>query len=181
MIWFTSDWHFNHNKEFIYSNRYCASSAVMNEMIIANHNSIVKPEDEVYVLGDLILGGADKIEDGINLIKRMNGRLTVIRGNHDTDKRWTAYAQLYPKIERMEVAMYLKYKKYHFYLSHFPTATANYDDDKGWKHKTICLCGHSHTTDKFQDIAMGAYHCEVDAHFYYPVSIDEIIADLKTI
>lgn len=31
----------------------------MNELIISRYNSLVKPEDTVYILGDLALGGGD--------------------------------------------------------------------------------------------------------------------------
>ena len=152
----------------------------MNRNLIAKHNSLINPEDDVYVLGDLILGGADKLNDGIECIKQMNGTLHVIRGNHDSDKKIKAYEQLYPKIIEIENAKYLKYEKYHFYLSHFPCICSNYDD-KGLKHSTINLCGHSHTKDKWQDIDKGIiYHCELDAHDNKPVAIETIIDDLRS-
>ena len=43
--------------------------------IIKRHNSIVDNEDDVYVLGDLMLGD---YEFGINCIKQMNGKLHII-------------------------------------------------------------------------------------------------------
>ena len=180
MIWFTSDWHFNHDKPFIYESRDFSSIEEMNEIIIARHNCIVRPEDKVIVLGDLMLGGSDKLEAGIKLIERLNGHLTIIRGNHDTNKRWEAYAQLYPKIENMMVASFFKYKKYHFYLSHFPAITTNFDQDKPLKERTLSLAGHSHTKNKFQDMQYGCYHVEIDCHNLMPVSIEEIIQDYKS-
>ena len=180
-IFVTSDWHFNHDKDFVYQPRGCHSVEEMNDMIIRRHNSLVHPNDEVYVLGDLILGGNGKLEEGIHLIEQMNGQLHIIRGNHDTDTRWTAYAQLYPKVVELNTAQFLKVGKYHFFLCHFPAATANYDDNKPWAKKTVCLCGHSHTLDKYKDIQMGAYHVDIDAHFGFPTSIEEIIEDLKEI
>lgn len=178
-IWFTSDWHFNHQKEFIYQARGFNSPEEMNEKIIKLHNHYVAPDDDVYVLGDLMLGGADHIEDGIHCIERMNGRLHIIRGNHDSDKRWEAYHQLYPKIIELKNSQYLQYGKYHFYLSHFPSITSNYDNDKPLKQRLINLCGHSHTTSPFQDMQYGAYHVEVDAHCNCPILLDDIIKDLK--
>ena len=56
MIWIVSDWHFNHNKPFIYEARGYCSPEVMNEDLIARHNALVRPWDDVYVLGDLMLG-----------------------------------------------------------------------------------------------------------------------------
>ncbi len=152
----------------------------MNENLIEKFNTYVRPNDDVYVLGDLMLGGSEHIEDGIELISRLNGNLHVIRGNHDTEKRWEAYHQLYPKIIELETAKFWKYGKYHFYLSHFPSLTANYDNEKPLKSKTINICGHTHTTDRFIDFDKGLiYHCEVDAHNGFPITIDEIIEDIK--
>ena len=176
--WITSDWHFNHKKPFIYETRGFSSPEEMNETIIQNYNRLVCADDHVYVLGDCILGGAEKLNDGLDLMCRLKGYLHIIRGNHDTDKRWLAYQDLYNVVE-CETATFLKYNKYHFYLSHFPTLCGNYDD-KGLKHSTINLCGHSHTTDPFADIDKGIiYHCEVDAQLMRPVSLDSIIEDLK--
>lgn len=78
-------------------------------------------------------------------------------------------------------AIALKYKKYHFYMSHFPTLTGNLDDlNKPLKNKIINLCRHTHTTNPFVDMDKGIiYHCEVDAHNSYPVLLDNIINDIK--
>lgn len=177
-IWITSDFHFNHSKPFIYEPRGFSSPDEMNKIIIDNFNELVKPEDDVYVLGDLMLGGAENHEKGLGLISWLNGKLHIIRGNHDSDKRWEAYQTLNNVVE-CKTAMFLKYEKYHFYLSHFPCICSNYDD-KGLKHSTINLCGHSHTKDKWQDIDKGIiYHCELDAHDNKPILLDNIIEDLK--
>lgn len=178
MIWITSDWHFCHTKPFIYEPRGFTSPDEMNQTLIENFNSVVKPDDDVYVLGDCLLGGSENFDKGLGLISWLNGKLHIVRGNHDSDKRWDGYGTLHNVVEK-ETAMFLKYGKYHFYLSHFPCLCSNYDD-KGLKHSTINLCGHTHTKDKFVDIDKGIiYHCEVDAHNNMPVSLDQIIEDLK--
>lgn len=178
MIYITSDWHFLHNKEFIYKSRGFETCDEMNKTIIDNFNELIKPEDDVYVLGDCLLGGSSQLDKGLGLMSWLNGKLHLIRGNHCTDKRWEAYKTL-PNVIECETAMFLKYGKYHFYLSHFPCICSNYDD-KGLKHSTINLCGHSHTKDKWQDIDKGIiYHCELDAHDNKPILLDNIIEDLK--
>lgn len=151
----------------------------MNKIIIDNFNELVKPEDDIYVLGDLMLGGAENHEKGLGLISWLNGKLHIIRGNHDSDKRWEAYKTLNNVVE-CETAMFLKYGKYHFYLSHFPTITTNFDQNKLLKERTLGLAGHSHTKNKFQDMQYGCYHVEVDCHNLMPVSIEEIIQDYKS-
>ncbi len=177
-IFLTADWHLCHQKEFIYQARGFNSPDEMAQTIIANFNSIITPEDDVYVLGDCLLGGSANLDKGLEIMSWFNGRLHLIRGNHDSDIRWSAYKTL-PNVVEQETAMFLKYKKYHFYLSHFPSLCSNYDD-KGLKHSTINLCGHSHTKDKFADIDKGIiFHCEVDTNSNYPWNIDDIIKQLK--
>lgn len=179
VIYFTSDLHFFHQKEFLYGPRGFTNAEDMNNAIIQNFNSIVKYEDDVYMLGDLLLGGSEKFDEGMNLIAALNGRLHLVRGNHDTDKRWNAYKTLHNVVET-ENAIYLNYTGYHFYLSHYPTLTSNHDYDKPLKARLINLCGHTHIQDKFADWGSGyIYHCELDAHNNYPVSIETIIQDLK--
>lgn len=179
MIYLVGDWHFFHNREFIYKARGFETVEEMNQTIIKNHNSIVKPEDDVYVLGDLLLGGPDNQAAGLELIAQMNGKLHLVRGNHDTDNRWTAYSTLENIIEQQN-AIYLDYNKYHFYLSHYPSITSNNDYEKPLKARLLNLCGHSHTQDKWMDADKGyIYHCELDCHDNKPVLLDDIISEFK--
>lgn len=54
-IWFTSDLHLNHSKIIEYCNRPFSNIEEMNEMLINNWNSVVKPKDIVFCLGDIAL------------------------------------------------------------------------------------------------------------------------------
>lgn len=176
-IFITSDLHFGHNRDFIYRPRNFNNVEEHDSAIIKNWNETVRQEDTVFVLGDLVLGDN---QNGISCLSLLNGNIKVIRGNHDTDARWNLYNSL-SNIELLDWAYMLKYKKYHFYLSHYPTLTSNYDDNKPLKTKIINLCGHSHTLDAFSDWDKGCiYHCELDAHNCYPVKLDSIIEEIKT-
>lgn len=130
MIYFCSDWHFNHNKEFIYKARGYNSIEQMNEAIITNYNSLVQPNDICYVLGDLCLGGADLLQKNKALIERLNGNIIVLLGNHDTNNRMEMYRTCSNIIEICGYATMLKYKKFNFFLSHYPTVCENYSDGK---------------------------------------------------
>ena len=100
----------------------------MNEAIIERFNSIVTNNDELYLLGDCILGD---IEQNIEYLKRLNGKIHIILGNHDTMARQFAYKSL-NNILDVKYADMIKIKTengtFNFYLSHFPTHTANLDD-----------------------------------------------------
>lgn len=177
-IWFTSDWHFYHDREFVYKPRGFDNVYDMNNAIITRHNEVVNPEDDVYVLGDLMLNNNDA---GIAAIKQLKGQLHIIRGNHDTDTRMELYNQCYNIVEITE-GQFFKWNGYHFYLSHFPCLTSNYDNSKPLKTRIINLCGHSHIQNPFEDFNKGLiYHVEVDAHDCYPISIEKIITDIKEV
>ena len=181
MIYMTSDLHFNHQKPFIYEPRGFESVEEMNAAIVKNFNNVVQADDIVYVLGDLCLGGgSDEIKaENKKLIESLNGTLKVVLGNHDTPAR----IELYQSCCNAEVIGYaemLKYGKYHFYLSHFPALTSNWDNDKPLKAKLISLAGHSHYQNRFKDMDKGLiYHVECDAHNCTPVSVDEILKDIN--
>lgn len=175
-VFLTSDLHFGHNQEFIWKARGYNSIQEMDEDYICRWNATVSDEDDVYVLGDLMLGDND---NGIDCISRLNGRIHIVLGNHDTPIRQSLYLEM-PNVREVEWAIMLPYKKYHFFLTHFPCMTCNYDEDKPLKARIINLCGHTHTVNKYQDMDKGLiYHCEVDAHNGYPILIDDIIQDLK--
>ena len=176
MIYFTSDLHFCHDREFLYQPRGFDSVYKMNEAIVKNWNEIVQPEDDVYVLGDLMLNNN---VTGLKLIKSLKGNIHVILGNHDTTEREDLYNTCY-NIVSINMAERLKYDKYHFFLCHYPTLCGNYDDGKGLRKHMISLCGHTHTKDKFADWDKGLiYHVELDAHNMRPVPLDKIIEDIK--
>lgn len=173
MIWVTSDWHFCHDREFIWKARGFASVEDMNEYIINAHNAIVKPEDDVYVLGDLMLGDSDK---GIECVKRMNGKLHIVWGNHDTDSRKAKYNALQNVVESGHVIV-LKYKKHNFYMSHYPTLTGNLERES-LTQMTLNLFGHTHQKTNFHMDMPFMYHVGVDSHKCFPVSLDNIIEEM---
>ena len=51
-IWFTSDLHFCHDREFIYGPRGFKSVHEMNDAIIKNFNDTVAWDDDLFILGD---------------------------------------------------------------------------------------------------------------------------------
>lgn len=176
MIFVTSDLHFCHNRPFLYEPRGFHSVYEMNVAIVNNWNSVVSPEDDVYVLGDLMLNDN---EEGARLLSILHGHLHIILGNHDTDARIELYKQC-PNVVEVCDAKRLKYNGYHFFLSHYPALTDNHDWDKPLAARCVSLCGHTHTQDRFYDWDKGCiYHCELDAHNNYPVPLDNIIADLQ--
>lgn len=175
-IFLTSDLHFGHDREFLWGPRGFKSSEEHDEAIIANWNLVVGPDDEVYVLGDIMLGDNDH---GKSCVERLNGNIHLVRGNHDTDRRWN---EVYPTISNIVEfcgwAEVIHYRKYHFYLSHFPTETANIEAES--LHQcTLNLFGHTHSKDKFRADQPMYYNVALDANDNTPVLLDDIIDRMK--
>lgn len=177
-IWLTSDLHLGHDRNFIWGPRGFNSVEEHDETIIKNWNELVSPDDEVWCLGDLMLGDN---YTGCQKLNQLAGKIYILAGNHDTSTRVQMYANLRPTILTMGLAYILKYQGYRFYLSHYPTIVGNYDVDKPLKQRVIGLCGHVHTQDPFYDADKGLiYHVELDAHNNKPVLLDDIIEDIKS-
>lgn len=174
-IFFTSDLHFNHNKEFVWKERGFSSIEEMNQEIIKRWNSIVLPSDIVYILGDLMLGDN---ESGIKLINQLNGYKHIIIGNHDTETRIKLYQEQIDKLCSIKYADQIKYGKIYLYLSHYPTITSNYDDQLVWAKHLVNLYGHTHQKDKFYSDNPYMYNVGMEAHNCTPVSIEEIEKDI---
>jgi len=174
-IWVTSDTHFGHQKEFLWGPRGFSSSFDHDEFIIQNWNSVVGDEDDVYLLGDVMLGDN---EHGLDCLKRLHGKIHIVLGNHDTEARIELYITC-PNVVEIVHAIEIKYKKHYFFLCHYPVITANYDDQLAWAKHLINLHGHTHSQYKFYNDNPYMYNVSLDAHNNMPVEINEIIADIK--
>lgn len=171
-IWFTSDLHFGHDREFVWKARGFESIQEMNLAIAGRFNSKVQPEDTVYILGDLMLG--DNVT-GEYFLSQLNGKKIIILGNHDTNTRIKIYEKYADEIVYAKV---IKYKKKNIYLSHYPTLTGNMDDEP-WN-CVLNLHGHTHQVDNFTPGHENyMFHVGVDSHDCYPVHIDDVLAAIK--
>ena len=179
MIWFTSDWHIGHDKEFIWQSRGFQNVEEMNETLLKNCNEVVEPLDTLYILGDLalVLVNESMWNQIYHNIKCQD--VQFIAGNHDTDNRIDKYIEEYG-FEYRGYADVLHYNHLHFYLSHYPAITTNRDFDKPLKARTLNLSGHTHSTDIWHNRPMDmSYNVAPDAHNNYPVSIEQSIKDFK--
>ena len=76
---FTSDIHFSHKNIIRYSNRPFESVEHMNKKLIENWNSMVKPTDYVFTLGDFAFC---KIGQIMEILSQLNGNIHMVTGNH---------------------------------------------------------------------------------------------------
>lgn len=173
-IFFTSDLHFCHDREFLYKPRGFDNINQHDQTIIDNWNDIVDDNDLVYVLGDLMLN--DNIL-GCEYFNSLKGYKHIILGNHDTDTRINLYSDI-KKVIGIDYATIIKYGKFKFYLSHYPTITSNVDEAHLSQH-LFNLYGHTHQKTNFWNDIPWIYHVGLDSHNCTPVHIDQIIEDCK--
>jgi calcineurin-like phosphoesterase family protein len=182
-IYLCSDTHFGHDRGFIYEPRGFKSIQEHDEEIIRKWNSVVNPEDKVFHLGDVMLNDNDY---GIECLKRLNGHITIVPGNHDTPTRINLYKQL-PNVRVLEtlendiqpMSFMMKYRKYTFYLSHFPTMTSNLEKGPDPKIHILNLYGHTHQKTKFYQDIPYMFHVGLDSNDNTPVLLDDIIGMIK--
>lgn len=118
-IWLVSDTHFFHsnilkftddNGEFIRGKLFDTVEQ-MNECMLENWNSVVKPGDKVYHLGDVMMGSK---EEFLKFWPKLHGSKRLIVGNHD-DIKWMAQQELFAKIQ-----MWRMFTEFGLLLSHVP-------------------------------------------------------------
>lgn len=173
-IFVTSDLHFGHDREFVWGARGFKSIEEHDAEIIKRWNEVVTAEDDVYILGDLMLGDN---AHGIHCLSQLNGKLHILTGNHCTSTRQKLYHTLENMVEFCSCATTIKYKKKQLYLSHYPTITSNMEANP---HQAVFnLYGHTHQTTNFYNGQPFMYHVGVDSHNCYPVLLDDAITEIK--
>jgi len=81
-IYFTSDLHLGHENAIRFDQRPFNSVEEMDAELVRRWNAKVTTEDTVYVLGDLFW--KTRNDDAPELIKSLNGKIILIKGNHDS-------------------------------------------------------------------------------------------------
>lgn len=158
-IFFTSDMHFDHHPIILGAARPFVKGDFreMNEVLTRNWNSIVKPSDRVYFLGDLTynLDG----ETASNFLCRLNGEVSFIRGNHDRDIEDSSDSATFSDNGR------------EFYLVHDPAKKP--EDFDGW-----IIHGHTHNSRMndypFINFRNKTINVSCELTRYHPVSIRDI-------
>lgn len=160
-IFFTADTHFNHKNIIKYSKRPFQTIEEMNEKLIENWNNKVKDNDEIYHLGDF---GFKKIDDSIEIVKKLNGKKYLIIGNHDRslNKEFKSYFEFVKKF------YVLNYQSNDIVLYHYFHSPWYKDNEN-----SILLHGHSHGK-MVHPIGLKTLDVGVDCNNYNPFSFDEI-------
>lgn len=168
MIYFTSDLHFGHTNIIKYCNRPFSSVEDMDKALINSWNEAVKPDDDIYILGDFTMRGSGQAR---GYLSALNGRKYLIVGNHDLflddldeAEGWFEWVKDYAAVDFHGVS---------FVLFHYPIVEW-FRFGKG----AIHLYGHIHNSPPAATKIpsnIRAFNVGVDVNDFAPVSIDEII------
>lgn len=140
-IYFTSDTHFHHKNILNFEDRPYNSTEEMTEGMIKLWNDQVEDNDIVYHLGDLCLGS---LEQTINVLQQLKGKIILIKGNHDFSKHYKKINQLGLLHDYHEVGTTLKYQKQQMWLTHYPF-------EIGLRPRKWSIHGHIHSHNSSWD------------------------------
>lgn len=150
MIYVISDLHLNHKNIIKYCNRPFDNVEDMNNTIINNWNEIVDKHDMVFLIGDLAFG-----KNKAEWFKKLNGRIILIRGNHDRDLRSKPF-------------LFLHYQNKKFLLIHRPPY-----EYEGW-----VIHGHKHNKTPFIDYENKRINVSCELLNYKPVPINDLFGGI---
>jgi len=170
-IWLVSDTHFQHEKilNFIDSNTGLkvrpgfANVDEMDDHMVECWNSVVKPGDKVYHLGDVFMGDREKFK---KLWTRLNGSKNLIVGNHD-DIKFLSSGGFFK-----EVYLDRKFKDMKLQLSHKPLHPSQHEiGAPGSGNFLVNVHGHIHGNPT----PAGLYiNVSVEVIDYTPVHIETL-------
>jgi calcineurin-like phosphoesterase family protein len=162
-VFFTSDTHFGDENIIKYCKRPFANAHEMDEAMIERWNAVVADADTVYHLGDVAFGHGVSWEYVASILKRLSGKINLVRGNHEK------LAQAMGNWHRFEsISDYaeVEVEKQKIVLFHYGMRTWHHDLRGTWH-----LYGHSHN-----GLSPYGKSCDVgvDCWNFTPVKFEEL-------
>ncbi len=167
MIYYTADLHLGHTNVIGFGNRPFSDVDEMDNALIANWRAVVKPNDDIYVLGDLIF----RCKEPEAYLKRLTGRIHMIRGNHDVFLKNKALERYFVEICDMKT---VADEGRRVFVCHYPLA-----EWPGYYRNAIHLFGHIHNNRneacKIMETLPNNYNVGVDCIGFTPLTLTQII------
>lgn len=167
-IFFTSDQHYGHKRIIEYAHRPFPDVQTMNEQMILRYNTVVKPEDTTYHLGDFAFLDW---EAATKIFQRLNGNKVWVFGNHDRKLR------LEPRFVKQwgwaRDLTEIKVDGQSITLCHYAMKVWNKSHHGAWQ-----LYGHSHGSMP-DDPKTLSLDVGVDCWDFTPVSYSQVAERMK--
>ena len=135
----------------------------MDEALMDNWNSVVKPGDKVYHLGDVTFGNKENYIK--NTHKKLNGKKRLIVGNHDDVKFLAPYFE--------KVMLWRMFPDWGLLMTHVPVHRSTLGEGRFNGKEIINVHGHIHSNPSPE----GPYKCvcvEQPHMNYTPMNIEEL-------
>ena len=178
-IWFTSDLHVGH-RMVAGLRGFGDDTDAHDAALAANWDTVIQPDDQVWVLGDLTGRRGDE-QRGLDWIMERPGIKHLISGNHDAShplhsrahKAQQDYLSVFASVQSAGVR---KISGQRVLLSHFPYGSAGGDHTETirypeWRFPDLggwLIHGHTHSSIQQRGRQL---HVGVDAHQLAPVSL----------
>jgi calcineurin-like phosphoesterase family protein len=142
-VWVVSDTHFNHANILRFTDSNTGELirpgfkdvTEMNETMIQNWNSVVRPGDKVYHLGDVVFGDKDWFK---RMLPRLMGSKRLIVGNHD-DVPFLSSGGFFQKVQMWRV-----FAEFNILMSHVPLHESGLYRSKNRDRPMLNVHGHTH-------------------------------------
>ena len=185
---FYSDPHFGHKNIIGFCERPFKSLNEMHEAFVHNYNARITASMHVLWTGDALFK-CDRYE-GCAILSRLNGRKSIVRGNHDP-----SISKLFEVgFEMVAEELVLQIANEKCRVSHYPYAYTDaerkrkkaqgfYVDDRHAERRPPdkkdewLIHGHTHSKRRLGERKM--IHVGVDAWDYGPVLVDEVAAIIR--
>lgn len=185
-VWFTSDTHFGHSAMAATGKGWRPFATVQehDEFLIERWNSVVRPNDEVWHLGDVGLGPTELI---LSTVARLHGTKHLVAGNHDAcwpgnrdahrvQRRWLTVFESVAAFARRRTG-----RGQYVLLSHFPYRGDHSAEDRYAEYRLQdtgmwLLHGHVHGewARRGRQINVG-----VDVRDWQPIELCDVAAMIR--
>lgn len=162
--WYTADTHFGHENVIRFCDRPFKSASHMDGIMLENMWKVVKPDDDLWIIGDFAFGAPAK---DTAYLEQIFGQLPgahkhLIVGNHDSD--------LTQSLDWTSVSMMAEVpdgpKKQRNTLCHYPMITWNHA-----RREALQLFGHVHNNWRG---SRNSVNVGVDVWDFMPVTFDDV-------
>lgn len=165
-IFWTSDLHIFHARIIQLCKRPFSSAEEMTETIIENYNKVVGKNDIVYNLGDVVFDRKLDYELVKKTLKRLNGTIHVIMGNHDNEKLF-AHLMVDQVFASLNQTKMVTISGQQIWLSHYPHVSWPSSSHGSWMLHGHCHGSYSNNKSRILDVG-------VDSHNFFPVSFEQV-------
>ena len=172
-VYYTADWHLNHENLIKRKARKASSVVEINELIISNVNEVVGEQDTLYILGDLTMSNAENLRALMDMLQSVKCKnIQVLKGNHDSlhdlailkgnkiINNWHTFKTITDTAFGIEIPVA---------LSQYPIL-----DYHSQVEPMLCLHGHSHGCLKPRPVDL--FDVGVDVWNFKPVTLEQVLS-----